>query len=644
MKATGMIGALLLASALLAAGSCSAVTNHTEAPGIEVSVTLPSTADVEKGGELILELKGSGKPLATDEFLFESSHGNSYACAIASVSSTDCHVALSADMASDAYKVYIKRDESKNLIGDIRLNIADGALIKPGEGVTLYGRVYADGSAASNVLVSDGMEISATDADGVYRLKSDKSAGSVFIILPSGYEAETDGCLPLIHYPTQQSASQPERHDFEIKKADQKDYTLLVLGDMHLANRTSDLSQFEVFANEIDQVAAKGKKTYALTLGDMTWDLYWISNRFGLRQYLDYINSHIRGITFFHTMGNHDNDMAALSDFDAERPYRSMIAPNYYSFNIGEVHYVVLDNINCDGYDGTSDRNYAKEVTERQLQWLQKDLSHVAADTPVILAMHAPLYRPVKGTQAFAYDTEAGKRLVEMLAGRKADVVSGHTHLSFNAIKDNIHEHNSGAVCGSWWWSGHLSDGLNLCPDGTPGGYGVWTISGKDMKYRYKATGMPAEYQFRAYDLNQVSFSMADVPDFPSTVPAALAKTLQKYFDAYACGNNEVLLNIWNWNPHWQISVTTDDGGMLEAKPVWAYDPLHIAALTLKRFNNPSLTAVPSFITEEYTHFFKVKAPDAGCTLHIKVVDEFGNSYSETMERPKQFSISNYHK
>ncbi len=52
---------------------------------------------------------------------------------------------------------------------------------------------------------------------------------------------------------------------------------------------------------------------------------------------------------------------------------------------------------------------------------------------------------------------------------------------------------------------------------------------------------------------------------------------------------------------------------------VWAYDPLHIAALSVKRFNNAGLKSTPSFITDKFTHFFKVKADDADTDLVITV-------------------------
>ena len=124
---------------------------------------------------------------------------------------------------------------------------------------------------------------------------------------------------------------------------------------------------------------------------------------------------------------------------------------------------------------------------------------------------------------------------------------------------------------------------------------------------------------------------------------AKVTKEFDKYTDAYpANSNNEVLINVWNWDPSWTITVTTESGQNLTCTPVTAYDPLHIAALTVKRFNKANLSSVPSFITEEFVHFFKVKAPDATSTLKITVKDQFGNTWTEDMKRPKAFSTDAY--
>ena len=104
--------------------------------------------------------------------------------------------------------------------------------------------------------------------------------------------------------------------------------------------------------------------------------------------------------------------------------------------------------------------------------------------------------------------------------------------------------------------------------------------------------------------------------------------------------DNEVLINIWNWNSDWTLSVVDENRKTLPYTEVWAYDPLHIAALSVKRFNNAGLKSTPSFITDKFTHFFKVD--DADTDLVITVKDEFGNEWTENMQRPKAFSTDAY--
>ena len=224
----------------------------------------------------------------------------------------------------------------------------------------------------------DGAEVTVTNEKGIYQLKSAKKWGYVFISVPSGYEVPSVGVLPQFHCALKNSADVVERADFKLEKVDRQDsYKIFMLGDMHLANRTGDLGQFAQFTSDLTDYMTrhKGEKMYALTLGDMTWDLYWYSNSYYFPQYLNTINSQIKNLQIFHTMGNHYNDFQTRSDYDAAVKYVDQICPTYYSFNIGKVHYVVMDDIDCSSYDGTESRNYVKSLSAEQLDWLAKDLA-----------------------------------------------------------------------------------------------------------------------------------------------------------------------------------------------------------------------------------------------------------------------------
>lgn len=644
--------ALIAVSQLFACGGSD--DEKTPADNFDVQFTVPGSVDVTEGGECTFAVSGGGKsPLTTDTFILESDAGISYVCPIVNTSSDSFTVRLADGCETGYYKVFVKRDARKKSFGRIYINIVEDIDFKPDAGTTVYGIVSSAGVGVENVVVSDGAEVTVTNEKGIYQLKSAKKWGYVFISVPSGYEVPSVGVLPQFHRALKNSADVVERADFKLEKVDGQDsYKIFMLGDMHLANRTGDLGQFAQFTSDLTDYMTrhKGEKMYALTLGDMTWDLYWYSNSYYFPQYLNTVNSQIKNLQIFHTMGNHDNDFQTRSDYDAAVKYVDQICPTYYSFNIGKVHYVVMDDIDCSSYDGTKSCNYVKSLSAEQLDWLAKDLSHVAKTTPVVVAMHAQVFYPTTSGFKIDHDQVNTLRLFDILDGYTVRFVTGHTHKLFNVTPDapivdghNFREYNSGSVCASWWWSGNLTPGIHIGTDGTPGGYGIWDVTGTDFQCLYKSTGWPEEYQFRSYDLNNVHFSMADVPLMPSDISASVKNAYMQYVNAYPQNNdNEVLINIWNWNSDWTLSVVDENRKTLPYTEVWAYDPLHIAALSVKRFNNAGLKSTPSFITDKFTHFFKVKADDADTDLVITVKDEFGNEWTENMQRPKAFSTDAY--
>ena len=644
--------ALIAVSQLFACGGSD--DEKTPADNFDVQFTVPGSVDVTEGGECTFAVSGGGKsPLTTDTFILESDAGISYVCPIVNTSSDSFTVRLADGCETGYYKVFVKRDARKKSSGRIYINIVEDIDFKPDAGTTVYGIVSSAGVGVENVVVSDGAEVTVTNEKGIYQLKSAKKWGYVFISVPSGYEVPSVGVLPQFHRALKNSADVVERADFKLEKVDGQDsYKIFMLGDMHLANRTGDLGQFAQFTSDLTDYMTrhKGEKMYALTLGDMTWDLYWYSNSYYFPQYLNTVNSQIKNLQIFHTMGNHDNDFQTRSDYDAAVKYVDQICPTYYSFNIGKVHYVVMDDIDCSSYDGSTSRNYVKSLSAEQLDWLAKDLSHVAKTTPVVVAMHAQVFYPTTSGFKIDHDQVNTLRLFDILDGYTVRFVTGHTHKLFNVTPDapivdghNFREYNSGSVCASWWWSGNLTPGIHIGTDGTPGGYGIWDVTGTDFQCLYKSTGWPEEYQFRSYDLNNVHFSMADVPLMPSDISASVKNAYMQYVNAYPQNNdNEVLINIWNWNSDWTLSVVDENRKTLPYTEVWAYDPLHIAALSVKRFNNAGLKSTPSFITDKFTHFFKVKADDADTDLVITVKDEFGNEWTENMQRPKAFSTDAY--
>ena len=504
----------------------------------------------------------------------------------------------------------------------------------------VWGKVTGGGEGLGDVVVSDGVDVVLTDANGEFSFKSDKKNGYVFISVPSGYEAPLNGVQPGFFKYLKKDAAHVDSLSFRLDRVDQSRYTMLFFGDMHLADRAvfRDLEQFGEFASEVkESLSANEGRTYALTLGDMAWDRFWITNRYDLNSYLAEMNRYFSGrLPVFHTMGNHDNDPSLAGDFLAETTYKSILGPTYYSFNIGGVHYIVLDDIL---YLTEGDRAFYKEISAEQEAWLRKDLEHVSKKTPLVLTMHSPLYDDNGKTSLYnGFNT-----LITHLRGYKSTFITGHTHVNYNVDNTSmsvpVYESNSGAVCGAWWVTASNS-GIHLASDGAPGGYRIMDVNGTSFSWKYKGTGKSADEQFRTYDRNSLCLSAEKwTPDATETGRQAFLEAVGDY--AVEDRTNSVLLNVWDYDPSWKIKVT-ENGKELEAVQLKdVKDPLYLVCYEAYEYEHHYDNSV-YYPASKTNHIFKVKASSATSTLQITVTDRFGRSYSETMKRPKEFSVAVY--
>lgn len=597
---------------------------------------IPSRIDTNKGAELTIEGKGF---MAGDQIIFEYLT-NRYTVDAKVVTDSNIVIVLPEDLISGStYRVTVKRGTQSSTLGSTVINIYFNANIPDREGMTIKGSVYAAGIGLANVVVSDGFEVTKTDENGIYYLPSTKKGKYVFVSIPGNYEVATTGRAPQFFQRLSQAVNMVETKDFELTAVNNDKHVVMLLGDMHLANRNSDINQFQQgFLADVNQSIQTyknaGTKVYALTLGDMTWETYWYDNNYGLPQYLTEMNK-IEAMVF-NTMGNHDNDPKFVNDWGAEDRFRDVIGPTYYSFNIGKVHYIVLDNIE---YLNTNNRNYNAKIVADQIAWLKRDLAMITdKNAPLVISMHIQLHTNPglsNGNETTGYRLSNAQEFIDALNGfTKVHLLTGHTHINYNIERDatpGIMEHNTAAVCATWWWTGHPNYVAqnHICKDGAPGGYAIWEMDGNDLTWTYKGIGHPTDYQFRAYDLNKCHITKE------TFAPNYTGSAWNIYAAEYATANtnNEVLINVWNYDKDWKIEVT-ENGQTLAVTRVSVLDPLHIVSYSAQRLN---VNAVPTadFVTSRTAHMFKVKASSPNSTLEIKVTDRFGKVYRETMIRPK---------
>ncbi len=558
-------------------------------------------------------------------------------------------------------------------IDNIRVTPHDGAVVSG----NVIGQVLdAKGNPVAGVVVSDGYVVTTTGSDGWYGFHSDKKNGYVFISQPQGYEVQLSGVFPQFWQALSSDKSKEEQHDFKLTAVDNSQCVLLALGDFHLCNRNSlyDLRQFRLQTDELKKrvlaFRSQGKKVYGLTLGDMTWDLYWDNSsglagcNFDLAAYKSEVNTDFAGLSFpiWHTIGNHDHDYRGTGDWDTVIPYKQIIGPTYYSFNVGGYHIISLDNVICNNDGTVAGRADTGGLTQDILDWITADLARVDESVPLIISLHESIHTPYNPTGGYIYNTYVNK-LYPILGDHNVHIVSGHTHCVANVkVSDKVFEHNTGALCSTWWWTGRFSiskeaswgDGSSLATiynvgrDGSPAGYTVYDLASGSMKWRYKGFGLDDDCQFKTYDRNEFTLTAAN------WCPAASATNKTEFENIAANGDgqysyavpagtsgvpeNLVYINVWNYDTSTKIKVTENGKSLTVTKLVDAYDPMHMVAYQAVRYQNGS-GATSAFVTGTNQHMFRVQASSPTSTLEITVTDRFGNVSTQTMTRPKAFNV-----
>ncbi len=609
-------------------------------------------SNAAKGREPIL-IRGRGFK-DTDKVCFISEDGNEYVAETYEVTESGLKVIISPRMKGGLYKGRLDRaDGSSLMLGHTNIYWVLDANVPDKEGMTVKGTVSCDGKGLEGVVVSDGFEVTVTDEYGFYWLPSAKKNGYVFISLPSGYFPASSSGMEGIFRRVTLSANETEQLDFTLVEEHNDDCVVILMADAHLADRGSgsnnDMAQFRnKFVPDVNatvrEYREQGRKVYGITLGDLTWDTFWYETNYRLGDAMkDFAKI---DIPMFHCMGNHDNDIRALSDFDASEPWRQTVGPNYYSFNLGKAHYIVLDDIEYTT-DGSENKTENANIESGQMEWLRKDLATVTdKNTPIMVCMHIPLHghpgRSETGELISKRQLLNADEFINAFSGfTKVRLLTGHTHVNYNIpVNENMIEHNIGGVCATWWWTGKYYD-THICRDGSVGGFGVLEWKGTDYNRYWKSLGHDRNYQFRAYDRNNVWITAQeyapdqdpDNPDFLSNY----AYLAQDY--AWQHNDNEVIINVFSWEDSWKIEVT-ENGKQLPVRVTNWFDPLHIISFDMFRLNksNDGLAGSP-MKTSATSHLFRVNASSPTSTLEIKMTDCYGNVYTETMVRPKTFDF-----
>jgi hypothetical protein len=438
------------------------------------------------------------------------------------------------------------------------------------DGKSLTGLVLANGKGIKDVVVSDGYTVVQTDRKGRYRLSPHPDALALFVSTPAGYAFNNEHGIAK-HYYLLQNINAAQDVNFQLTplgKADDE-HEFIIWADPQVRNARDVQKMMTESVPDVQKYLAglaAGTLIHGITVGDIAWD--------ELKLFEDYNKAVAQmDIPFFQCLGNHDMDYRKGGDETSDDTFQLTYGPTYYSFNRGQVHYVVMDNVR---YLGT-DRNYDGWLQQHQLDWLQKDLSFVPTDKMIVLCVHIPVHSGTKNKDA----------LYALLQNRQVHIMSGHTHYNVNAISGNIFEHNHGTVCGAWW-SGPI------CEDGTPCGYGIYKVKGTALTWHYQSTGFSAHHQMRIYA------------------------------SEYSATEKQVVANIWNVDPAWKTEYWLDGINKGPLEQFEGFDPDAYRTML-----GPDLPKPRTFPEPRKTkHLFRAVVPNTSKEIKIVATDRFGKQYS----------------
>ncbi len=462
----------------------------------------------------------------------------------------------------------------------------------------------------AGVCVSNGREVTVTDKNGRWRLPVDEDT-VLFVIKPTGWKPPVNGDnLPLFHYVYKPNGSPdykypgvaptgplPTSIDFPLQpQRESSKFRMLLFGDPQPRNQT----EIDYIAHDVVEQAARDAIVmdckFGLSLGDEMFDVLSL---------YDSLNRTVGtiGLPWYNTVGNHDMNYDAVDDASSTETFHRIYGPNYYAFNYGPVHFIVLDNV---FWQGTANPGYHGELTAKQLEFVKNDLAHVAMDRLVVVALHIPLDDVTNREDLF--------RLIENRP--HAFSLSAHTHVQqhffFGAAEGwrgaQPHHHlNHATVCGSWWEGAPDERGIPhaTMSDGAPNGYSIIEFDRTKYKVMFRAASRPEEEQMAIW--------------LPEEVTSIETETV------------EVVVNVFAGSSRSVVEMRAGNGAWTALRNAEGFDPFFLALKELERGPKPPLgLKLPG--ASKTKHLWQGRLPRLAPGTHaieVRATDMFGQVHTD---------------
>ena len=212
------------------------------------------------------------------------------------------------------------------------------------------------GAPLENISVSDGMNITRTDADGRFELEGWEKTHFIYLNLLT--DIDNDWYIS--------TKSHEGDYDFSVVPAKStEDFCFLHTSDTEI-DKVSFVEWLPFFRNKV----AAHKPAFFVHTGDICRD-------FGMKRHRLVMNRETLGCPVRYVIGNHD---FTGKDY-AEQTYEECFGPVWYSFDCGNTHFVATSI-------GKGERNPSGFEPDDQWKWLENDLGNLPEGKKLIMFNH----------------------------------------------------------------------------------------------------------------------------------------------------------------------------------------------------------------------------------------------------------------
>lgn len=217
---------------------------------------------------------------------------------------------------------------------------------------------FETGEPLKGVSVTDGRNVVKTDDNGTFTLKGYNKSRFVTVTTPAGYTTD-DYYIPV--------GSKKDSYDFRLEKYEAS------LAENHSFLQISDTEIGENGVGEwidhVKGVAQSEKAAFLIHTGDICYEA-------GLKRHKSDMNTENMGLPVRYVIGNHDYVKGKYG----EQLFESIYGPVWYSFEVGNTHYVVTPIQHGDVRSAYS--------ADDRWRWLENDLANTDPDMNVVIFNH----------------------------------------------------------------------------------------------------------------------------------------------------------------------------------------------------------------------------------------------------------------